>query len=431
MTTRRTRSRRIRVLVVEDAPEIQHLLSVILAAADRDVVLTGTAAAAREELAEKDVALIILDLILPDTDGRVLLAELRRDTRTATVPVVVITSYTDPEVRAECYGLDVDAYVEKPFDPDIFAADITDRLERAATLPREGGRDPLTGLANLARITRELEGLGEGDGAGVVVAVLDSMRDLLEGHGWGVGDMVVARVAAALQRVFTPEDVVLARLAADEFGLLVRDPDPERAREQAGRLVDAVRRAAIPGLDGETFRLTASAGVVIAGEACPRSEAVDRARALAYKAQAAGGNRILGSAESVDGVADALVLVAEDDDITAKILSHRLEKEGFRVVRYADGEDAYRGALEQTPAMVLLDVRMPGMDGFEVLQRLRKTPSYARIPIIMLTALGGETDIVRGFQLGADDYIVKPFSATELVARVHRLIRRGREPRAG
>lgn len=433
MTARRTRSRRSRVLVVEDAPEIQHLLSVILAGADRDVVLTGTASAAREELAKKDVALIILDLILPDTDGRVLLAELRRNSRTAMVPVVVITSYTDPEVRAECYGLDADAYVEKPFDPDIFAADITDRLERAAMLPREGGRDPLTGVANLARITGELEGRGEGEGegAGVVVAVLDSMRDLLEGHGWAVGDMVVARVAAALQSVFTPEPVLLARLTADEFGLLVRDPDPERAREQAGRLVDAVRRAAIPGLDGETFRLTASAGVVSVGEACPRSEAIDRARALAYKAQAAGGNRTLGSAESVDEVEGALVLVAEDDDITAKILSHRLEKEGFRVVRYADGEDAYRGALEQTPAMVLLDVRMPGMDGFEVLQRLRKTPSYARIPIIMLTGLGGETDVVRGFQLGADDYVVKPFSATELVARVHRLMRRGREPRSG
>jgi len=431
VTARRTRSRRTRVLVVEDAPEIQHLLSVILAAADRDVVLMRTAAAAREELAKKDVALIILDLILPDTDGRVLLAELRRDTRTATVPVVVITSYVDPEVRAECYGLGADAYVEKPFDPDIFAGDITQRLEREATLPREGDRDPLTGLANLARITRELEGLDSGDGVGVVVAVLDSMRDLLEGHGWAVGDMVVARVGAALQRVFTHEDVLLARLAADEFGLLVRDPAPERAREQAGRLVDAVRRAAIPGLDGETFRLTASAGAIIVGDGCPPSEAIDRARGLAYKAQAAGGNRTLGSTDPVDEVAAALVLVAEDDDITAKILCHRLEKEGFKVVRYADGEDAYRGALHQTPAMVLLDVKMPGMDGFEVLQRLRKTPSYSRVPIIMLTSLGGETDIVRGFQLGADDYVVKPFSAMELVARVHRLMRRGREPRGG
>ena len=431
MTARRTRSRRTRVLVVEDAPEIQYLLSVILAAADRDVVLTGTAAAAREELAKEDVALIILDLILPDTDGRVLLAELRRNTRTATVPVIVITSYTDPEVRAECYGLDADAYVEKPFDPDILAADITDRLQRAATLPREGGRDPLTGVANLARISGALEGLGEGEGAGLVVAVLDSMRDLLEGHGWAVGDMVVARVATALQHVFTTDDVLLARLTADEFGLLVRDPDPERAQEQAGRLVDAVRRAAIPGLDGETFRLTASAGVVSVGGTCPPAEAIDGARTLAYRAQAAGGNRTLGAAESIDEVTPALVLVAEDDDITAKILAHRLDKEGFRVVRYADGEDAYRGALEQTPAMVLLDVRMPGMDGFEVLQRLRKTPSYARVPIIMLTGLGGETDVVRGFELGADDYVVKPFSATELVARVHRLMRRGREPRSG
>jgi two-component system cell cycle response regulator len=429
VTTRRTRPRGTRVLVVEDAPEIQYLLSVILATDDREVVLAGTASAAREELAKGDVALIVLDLILPDTDGRVLLGELRRSAHTAAVPIIVITSYTDPEVRAECYGLGADAYVEKPFDPDIFAADITDRLEHAATLRRDNGRDPLTGLANLARITGELEGLGRGDRAGVVVGVLDSMRDLLEGHGWAVGDMVVAQVAAALERAFAREGILLARLAADEFGLLLRDADLEVMRKQAGRLVDAVRRAAIPGLDGETFRLTASAGAVAIGDACPPSNAIDQARELAYRAQAAGGNRALGSADSVGDLGAGLVLVAEDDDITAKILSHRLEKEGFQVIRYPDGEKAYRGALEQTPAMVLLDVKMPGMDGFEVLQRLRKTPSYARVPIVLLTAMGGEADVVRGFQLGADDYILKPFSATELVARVLRLMRRGREPR--
>jgi diguanylate cyclase (GGDEF)-like protein len=430
VTPRRMRPRRTRVLVVEDAPEIQYLLSAILAGADRDVVLSGTASAAREELANQDVALIILDLILPDTDGRVLLGELRRNTRTATVPVIVITSHSDPAVRAECYGLGADAYVEKPFDPDIFVADVTERLERAATLPIESDRDPLTGLANLARIAGDLEGIGEGERVGVVVAVLDSLRDLLEGHGWAVGDMVVARVADALKRVFTRDDILLARLAADEFGLVLRDADPGLARAQAGRLVDAVRRAAIPGLDGETFRLTASAGAVTVSDACPPSEAIDKARELAYEAQAAGGNRALGSDEFVDTLGGALILVAEDDDITAKILSHRLEKEGFRVVRYADGEAAYRGALEQIPGMVILDVKMPGMDGFEVLQRLRKTPSYVRVPIVLLTALGGEADVVRGFQLGADDYILKPFSATELVARVRRLMYRGREPQS-
>jgi two-component system phosphate regulon response regulator PhoB len=105
---------------------------------------------------------------------------------------------------------------------------------------------------------------------------------------------------------------------------------------------------------------------------------------------------------------------------------HRLEKEAFEVLRFDNGNDAYRGALKRTPALVILDVKMPGMDGFEVLERLRKTPSYAAVPIMMLTGMGSEADVVRGFELGADDYLLKPFSPTELLARIRRLVRRGR-----
>jgi two-component system OmpR family response regulator/two-component system alkaline phosphatase synthesis response regulator PhoP len=82
--------------------------------------------------------------------------------------------------------------------------------------------------------------------------------------------------------------------------------------------------------------------------------------------------------------------------------------------------------LDAHPTLVLLDVKMPGMDGFEVLERLRKTPSYVDVPIVMLTSMGSEADVVRGFRLGADDYMLKPFSPTELVARLRRLLRRGR-----
>ena len=126
----------------------------------------------------------------------------------------------------------------------------------------------------------------------------------------------------------------------------------------------------------------------------------------------------------------ARVLVAEDDEISATILLHRLEKEGLDVVRFKDGQDAYEAAQADVPDLVILDVKMPGMDGFEVLGRLRKDPRYARTPIIMLTSLGHEADVVRCFGLGADDYILKPFSPTELTARVRRLLTRGRSSSA-
>ena len=126
----------------------------------------------------------------------------------------------------------------------------------------------------------------------------------------------------------------------------------------------------------------------------------------------------------------ARVLVAEDDEISATILLHRLQKEGLDVVRYDNGQEAYEHALEETPNLVILDVKMPGMDGFDVLERLRRTPSYSTVPIILLTSMGSEADVVRGLQLGADDYILKPFSPVELSARVWRLLRRGRSASA-
>ena len=87
-------------------------------------------------------------------------------------------------------------------------------------------------------------------------------------------------------------------------------------------------------------------------------------------------------------------------------------------------------ALAAPPDLLILDVKMPGLDGFEVLERLRKNHRFARTPVIMLTSMGQEADVVRGFRLGADDYILKPFSPTELSARVRRLLKRGRSPSA-
>jgi DNA-binding response OmpR family regulator len=111
-------------------------------------------------------------------------------------------------------------------------------------------------------------------------------------------------------------------------------------------------------------------------------------------------------------------------------LVHKLKKEGLDVTRFDNGQDAYQAALAETPDLVILDVKMPGLDGFEVLERLRGDARFAKTPILMLTSMGQEADVVRGFGLGADDYILKPFSPVELAARVRRLLMRGRSRNA-
>lgn len=118
------------------------------------------------------------------------------------------------------------------------------------------------------------------------------------------------------------------------------------------------------------------------------------------------------------------VIVVEDENALATLLQYNLEKEGYEVRVAGDGEEGLMLAEEETPDLVLVDWMLPKVSGIEVCRRLRGRQETANVPIIMLTARGEETDRVRGLDTGADDYIVKPFSMTELFARIRAVLRR-------
>jgi two-component system phosphate regulon response regulator PhoB len=120
------------------------------------------------------------------------------------------------------------------------------------------------------------------------------------------------------------------------------------------------------------------------------------------------------------------LLLVEDDKSLAELLVWHFERQGFSVRRTADGEEAMLLAEEEVPDIVVLDWMIEGVSGLEVCRRLRRRPATANLPIIMLTARGEEADRIRGLETGADDYITKPFSPAELVARVHAVLRRVR-----
>jgi two-component system alkaline phosphatase synthesis response regulator PhoP len=119
------------------------------------------------------------------------------------------------------------------------------------------------------------------------------------------------------------------------------------------------------------------------------------------------------------------ILVVEDEADIIEIIAYNLSREGFRVLSSRNGEEALDLARSQEPDLVLLDLMLPGMDGIEVCRQLKDEPRGAELPIIMVTAKGEESDVVLGLGVGADDYIVKPFSPRELVARVKAVLRRG------
>ena len=412
-----------RILVVEDDPEIRHLLSVVLADDDREIVTAEDGRSAREALEAGDALdLVILDLILPDQDGRSVLTRLRADPATAPVPVIVISARGDPDVREDCHALGADVFVEKPFDPAQLERDVSARLARSVGHARSGLLDPVTGLLNRAGLVAASEDATEP--YGVALVQIDGFASLSESWGWEHAEDAIQELGAAVREAVGARGRA-GRLGGAEFVVHVPAADEAGTVTLAEGLLDAIREHPVRTPDGETVNLTASIGVAGVGAETALDDALLQARRRLYVARGAGRNQVAGSEEGDDDTVTR-VLVAEDDEISATILLHRLEKEGLEIDRYDNGQDAYEAALEEVPDLVILDIKMPGMDGFEVLERLRRTPAYAGVPIILLTSMGSESDVVRGFNLGADDYVLKPFSPVELSARVWRLLRRGR-----
>ncbi len=118
------------------------------------------------------------------------------------------------------------------------------------------------------------------------------------------------------------------------------------------------------------------------------------------------------------------ILVVDDEQDLVKLTCYNLEKEGYKVISAYSGEDALFLARREKPELIILDIMLPGIDGLEVCKKLKTDPELANIAILMLTAKGEEIDITLGLKLGADDYITKPFSLKELIARVQAILRR-------
>jgi DNA-binding response OmpR family regulator len=118
------------------------------------------------------------------------------------------------------------------------------------------------------------------------------------------------------------------------------------------------------------------------------------------------------------------ILVADDEEDLRELVTYRLTRSGYRVIGAGDGLEALELAAERTPDLMVLDVMMPKLDGYELTRRIRAEAALSSIPVILLTARSQESDIDRGFEVGADDYLKKPFNPDELVARVRAVLGR-------
>jgi two-component system phosphate regulon response regulator PhoB len=126
----------------------------------------------------------------------------------------------------------------------------------------------------------------------------------------------------------------------------------------------------------------------------------------------------------MQGAVRAKILVVDDEPEALELLEFNLDQAGFQVLSAADGAEAVKKARATTPSLIVLDLMLPEVDGFEVCKMLRRDPATAAIPIVMVTARAAEVDRILGLELGADDYVTKPFSPRELVLRIRKILQR-------
>lgn len=414
--------RRTCILVVASDPERRRAWQAKLARLEREVIGAVPAEVDRL-LAAKDVAAVVLDATAAADDVHACLDRLRARPRELLRPAIVLAP---AEGLAAWYVRGADAVITPPHDFDVVRAAVDSALRRVSALARSCRKDPLTGLLNREGLTEAYVRLNAfsaraGESLSLALIEVDEAGMLAEAHGRSVAEEALRHLASVLTNVLRRDDL-LGSWEEDRFVALLPVAPPGAARALEKALKAARHRPLEVKKASMVLQVGFSAGVVEAAPHVALDEVVAEAERRLWMARAGGTRGI--HVETGEPRVRPRVLVALQDAERAAEVTHRLAREGFDVVRENDGAGALKAARAQSFAACVLEARLPVRDGFQVLERIRNGPVANRLPVLLVTAGGRDGDVAKGFELGADDQMSTPFSVTELVARVRRLLKR-------
>lgn len=278
----------VEILILEDDPDVGRFYQMKLAHPTRTIFVAPTMALAAEILDEQDIGLILLDLTLPDGDGRTFLRQVRENPRTSTVPIIVVSARRGSVSQTECFDLGADEYFEKPVFPDVLAATVGAKIRRIAELARRSRHDVLTGVLNrfaFQEAFHRVQALSRRNQSALALAILDFDRFkwINDQFGHPLGDRVLIQAAQLIVQTLRRSDVI-GRWGGDEFVVLLPDtdhPGAERALEEVARVVHEETFPA----GGRELRLSFSAGVVDVAASASLDEVVVEADRLLYLAK--------------------------------------------------------------------------------------------------------------------------------------------------
>ncbi|QHW31918.1 response regulator [Paenibacillus rhizovicinus] len=426
-----------RLLIVDDDRVLRSFLARKLRLEGYNVDEASNVEAAIKLLKENDYQLITLDLMMHPHSGYEIFEVLKEDPMIKWLPMLVLSGRNDMKDVVRCFRMGADDFVTKPFRYEELSARIQRMLLRHKELALLAFNDPLTGIHNRRYFDLQLQVEANraqryNEPLTLVIIDIDFFKEVNDRHGHPAGDLVLQKFGHLLQSCLRNTDI-LARVGGEEFGVIFPGITDLEAEKIMNRILQRVRSESIASHDNFDYFITFSAGIASWNTSKSVQNWFQVADYALYKAKRTGRNRVVrtsfGMAKKnpagleTQAEESKTILIADDDRMLRKMIADQFRKEPYKLLEAQDGETAYRILVEQQPDICILDCIMPGMSGFEVLERLRTEGTRAsKTQVILLSGRSSEEDVHKGLELGADAYMFKPFSLIDVEMKVSKML---------
>jgi diguanylate cyclase (GGDEF)-like protein len=427
------------VMVVDDDSITATVIAEVLRD-QADIVLVADGTRAHDRAVGLRPDLILLDVMMPGADGYIICGRLKEDPRTRDIPVIFVSSLSDEGQEARGLLAGAVDYVTKPISAPILTARVRNHLElkrQRDRLERESLRDDLTGLGNRTRLEDALNAEWRraarlSTSVSLMVVAIDGFEPFSRLYGPLATRDCLRRVGTALATSAQRPGDTVGRFPPDRFLAILPDTDGKGALAVADRMRGAVRVLDVPHAEaGPDATMTVSVAVTTShpqpGE--HPAFALEQVLERLVEAQKEGRDRCVsvqgerpvllqGPRTSPAAEPQGRLLVVDDDPVSVQVLSELVRAAGYEVETVADSTIAVAQAQALQPDLILLDLRMPGLDGFEVCRRLKRNPVTAGIPVVFLSIVDDPAEKLRAFEVGGADYVGKTFHPEEVLARI-------------
>lgn len=383
-----------------------------------------------------DCIIVEFELIVLDQSG--IGKEMREKAELQFIPLILTDSESSITNRIDGYRFGADDFLGQDVPIEEYLLRVNLKIGKRKVVVHSVLTDELTGAFNRKYLESQLNYIRydlvrNGEKAALVMFDIDHFKSINDRFGHLIGDKVLKELSQYIMKKKRRTDTLI-RYGGEEFVLILPNTTSVNAEKFVNRLLSEFRSEVFR-VKEETFSVTFSGGVVDIDSVSSNKNLLNLADEALYRAKANGRNQVIiyeSNLMNSKPVKTIRIAVVDDDEIMRTLLTSKLQQfqpDGnfeIEVRNYREGEAFFEDSWHKacSSCLVLLDGIMPHMDGVEVLRKLRKESSGGRYTVMMLTGRKAEKDIIKALELGADDYITKPFSIGELEDRIRRLIQK-------